>query len=139
MNNINFSVVEAGPFSSLMSMSKVPIPGKYFLKDRLGLTGMEVSLNQLPQGGSIPFYHTHRENEELYLFIGGRGQFQVDGQIIDVKEGTTVRVAPEGERTLRNNGTGDLSFIVIQVQAGSLRQWVETDGVILDKPVTWQE
>ncbi|WP_248929594.1 cupin domain-containing protein [Paenibacillus hamazuiensis] len=139
MNGNNFSVVEAGSFSGLLSMSKDPIPGKYFLKDRLGLTGMEVSLNQLPEGGSIPFYHTHRENEELYLFIGGHGQFQVDGQIFDVKEGTTVRVSPEGERTLRNNGTGDLFFIVIQVQAGSLRQWVGTDGVILDKPVTWQE
>nr|WP_199617723.1 cupin domain-containing protein [Paenibacillus alkalitolerans] len=139
MNGTHFSVVEAGPFNSLLTMSKDPVPGKYFLKDRLGLTGMEVSLNQLPEGGSIPFYHTHGENEELYLFIGGRGQFQVDGQIFDVKEGMAIRVSPEGERTLRNNGTGDLYFIVIQVQAGSLRQWVETDGVILDKPVAWQE
>jgi mannose-6-phosphate isomerase-like protein (cupin superfamily) len=139
MNGDHFSVVEAGSLSGLLNTSKDPIPGKYFLKDRLGLTGMEVSLNQLPEGDSIPFYHTHRENEELYLFIGGQGQFQVDGQIFDVKEGTAIRVSPEGERTLRNNGTGDLYFIVIQVQAGSLRQWVQTDGVILDKPVTWQE
>lgn len=139
MNGNHFSVVEAGPFSSLLSMSKDPIPGKYFLKDRLGLTGMEVSLNQLPEGGSIPFYHTHHENEELYLFIGGRGQFQVDGQIFDVEEGTAISVSPEGERTLRNNGTGDLYFIVIQAQAGSLRQWVESDGTILNKPVAWGE
>ncbi|MET3699589.1 hypothetical protein SAMN05877753_11261 [Bacillus oleivorans] len=139
MNGTNFSVVETGSFSSLLSTTKDPIPGKYFLKDRLGLTGMEVSLNQLPEGGSIPFYHTHRENEELYLFIGGRGQFQVDGQVFDVTEGTAVRVSPKGERTLRNNGTSDLYFIVIQVQAGSLCQWVETDGVIIDKHVTWQE
>ncbi|WP_276356123.1 cupin domain-containing protein [Cohnella caldifontis] len=139
MNGANFSVVEAGPFSGLLTLSKDPMPGKYFLKDRLGLTGMEVSLNQLPEGGSIPFYHAHRENEELYLFIGGRGQLQVDGRIIDVKEGTAIRVSPEGERALRNNGTGDLYFIVIQVQSGSLRQWVESDGVIIDKPVTWQE
>ncbi|MBB3128722.1 mannose-6-phosphate isomerase-like protein (cupin superfamily) [Paenibacillus rhizosphaerae] len=138
MNGNHFSVLESGPISNLLSMSKDPIPGKLFLKDKLGLTGMEVSLNQLPEGGSVPFYHTHRENEELYLFIGGQGQFQVDGQIVDVKEGTAIRVSPEGERTLRNNGTGDLNFIVIQVQAGSLRQWVQTDGVILDKPVTWQ-
>jgi mannose-6-phosphate isomerase-like protein (cupin superfamily) len=137
MKGTNFSVVEAGSISGLLSTTKDPIPGKYFLKERLGLTGMEVSLNQLPVGGSIPFYHTHRENEELYIFIGGRGQFQVDGQIFDVKEGTTVRVAPEGERTLRNNGTGDLYFIVIQVRSDSLRQWVETDGVILDRPVSW--
>lgn len=139
MNGTHFSVVEAGPYNELVHMSKDPIPGKLFLKERLGLTGMEVSLNQLPEGGSIPFYHTHRENEELYLFISGHGQFQVDGQIIDIQAGTTIRVSPEGERTLRNNDTEDLVFIVVQVQAGSLNQWVETDGIILDKPVTWQE
>ena len=139
MNGTHFSVVEAGPFNNLLNMSKDPIPGKLFLKDKLGLTGMEVSLNQLPEGGSVPFYHAHRENEELYLFISGRGQFSVDGQIFEVKEGTTIRVAPEGERTLRNNGAGDLLFIVIQVQAGSLRQWVETDAIIPDKQVTWPE
>lgn len=139
MQGMNFSVAEAGPYSSLLNTSKDPIPGKYFLKDRLGLTGMEVSMNQLPPGGSVPFYHSHRENEELFLFIGGRGQFQVDGQIFDVREGTTVRVAPEGVRTLRNNSAGDLYFIVVQARAGSLRQWVREDGVVLDKPVTWQE
>jgi mannose-6-phosphate isomerase-like protein (cupin superfamily) len=139
MNGTNFSVVDAGSFGGLLSVTEGPSAGKYFLKDRLGLTGMEVSLNQLPEGAAVPFYHTHRENEELYVFIGGCGQFQVDGQIIEVKEGTTVRVGPEGERTLRNNGTGDLYFIVIQVQADSLRQWVMTDGIILDKPVTWPE
>jgi mannose-6-phosphate isomerase-like protein (cupin superfamily) len=139
MNGTNFSVAEAGSFGGILSVTEGPAAGKYFLKDRLGLTGMEVSLNQLPEGAAVPFYHTHRENEELYLFIGGCGQFQVDGQIIEVKEGTTVRVGPEGERTLRNNGSGDLFFIVIQVKADSLRQWVMTDGVILDKPVTWPE
>ncbi len=139
MNGTNFSVVEAGSFGGLLNVTEGPSAGKYFLKDRLGLTGMEVSLNQLPEGGAVPFYHTHRENEELFLFISGCGQFQVDGQIFEVKEGTAIRVGPEGERTLRNNGTGDLYFIVIQVKADSLRQWVETDGVILDKPVTWPE
>ena len=135
---MNFSVVEAGNLSHLLSTSKDPIPGKLFLKDKLGLTGMEVSMNQMPVGESIPFIHTHRENEELYIFIGGSGQFQVDGQIIDVKEGTVVRVSPEGERTLRNTGDGDLYFIVIQAKEDSLRQWVVTDANVLDRPVTWE-
>jgi mannose-6-phosphate isomerase-like protein (cupin superfamily) len=63
----------------------------------------------------------------------------VDGHIFEVKEGTAVRVGPEGERTLRNNGAGNLYFICVQVQADSLCQWVESGGVILDKPVTWPE
>jgi hypothetical protein len=50
MNGNHFSVVEAGPFNSLLNTSKDPAPGKYFLKNRLELTGMEVSLNQLPEG-----------------------------------------------------------------------------------------
>lgn len=139
MNETNFSVVEAGSFSGILSVTEGPSAGKFFLKDKLGLTSMEVSLNQLPAGASVPFYHTHRENEELYIFIGGQGQFQVDGQTMEVKEGTAVRVGPEGERTIRNNGTGDLYFIVIQARADSLRQWVMTDGVILDKSVNWPE
>lgn len=139
MNGTNFSVVEAGSFSGILSVTEGPSAGKFFLKDKLGLTSMEVSLNQLPAGASVPFYHTHRENEELYIFIGGQGQFQVDGQTMEVKEGTAVRVGPEGERTIRNNGTGDLYFIVIQARADSLRQWVMTDGVILDKSVNWPE
>ena len=42
---------------------KVPTtPGKCFLKERMNLTSMEVSLNILGSGKSIPFYHNHRSN-----------------------------------------------------------------------------
>ncbi|MBO7744498.1 cupin domain-containing protein [Paenibacillus sp. MWE-103] len=136
MTGTNFTVMHAGAFEGLLNVPEGP-PGKYYLKDRLGLTGMEVSLNQLPQGGAVPFYHRHRDNEELYLFIGGRGQFQVDGHIFEVTEGTAIRVGPDGERALRNIGTGDLLFIVVQVQANSLRRWERTDAVIPDRPVDW--
>lgn len=136
MDGTNFTVMHAGPFNGLLLVPEGP-PGKCYLKDRLGLTGMEVSLNQLPEGGAVPFYHKHRENEELYLFIGGRGQFQVDGRLFEVEEGTAVRVGPDGERALRNIGTGDLMFIVVQVQANSLRQWERADAIIPEKPVDW--
>ena len=68
---------------------KVPTTqGKCFLKETMNLTGMEVSLNVLAPGEGIPFYHKHRENEELYIFIKGKGQFQVDGEVFDVVEGS---------------------------------------------------
>lgn len=136
MNGTNFTVMNAGPFDGLLQAPEGP-PGKCYLKDRLGLTGMEVSLNQLPSGGAVPFYHKHRENEELYVFTGGRGQFQVDGRIFEVREGTAVRVGPEGERALRNIGTEDLYFIVVQVQANSLKQWEMADAILSDNPVDW--
>ena len=33
----------------------------------LGLTGAEVSFNNLPAGVSVPFVHSHKENEEIYM------------------------------------------------------------------------
>jgi len=138
MNNVNFTVAEAGPFKDLISTSQDPVPGKLYLKSKLGLTGMEVSLNQLPTGGSVPFYHSHRENEELYLFVSGRGEFQVDGRILEIKEGTCIRVAPEGVRTHRNTGSEAMVFVCIQVKAESIQHWVESDAVVPDEPVMWE-
>src|SRR4026208_2009447 len=88
--------------------------GKLFLKDRLKLTGMEVSFGVLRPGRGTPFLHSHRQNEELYVFLHGRGQMIVDGEVIEVREGTALRVAVGGVRAWRNNSGEDLHYIVIQ-------------------------
>lgn len=85
----------------------------------------------------MPFYHQHQENEEVYIFIQGKGQMQVDGEIIDVQEGSVVRIAPNGLRTWRNNSTEPLLYIVAQMRANSLRQYGFGDGVVPEKVVTW--
>ncbi len=68
----------------------VPLParGKLFLRKLLESAGLEMSLNVVPPGKSIPFLHRHRENEEVYVVVGGQGQFLVDGECIDVAEGS---------------------------------------------------
>lgn len=113
--------------------------GKCFLKEKLNLTGMEVSLNVLTPGEGIPFYHGHKENEELYIFINGKGQFQVDGDIFDVEEGSVIRVAPDGVRAYRNNSEKDLVFIVVQAKAGVLSGETISDGFGSPGPVDWQQ
>lgn len=134
----NYSVNHAGAFSNFGNVTEGVLKGKIFLKDFLKLTSMEVSLNNLPPKAEIPFYHKHQENEELYIFLKGHGQFQVDGNDLDVFEGTSVRIAPDGVRALRNTSASeDLYFIVIQAKENSLTQWVESDGVILEQPVEW--
>lgn len=116
------------------------IKGKRFLHGVLGLTGCEISFNKLPPGGGMPFYHTHRENEEVYLFIGGEGEFQVDGEVFKVTEGSVVRVAPQAERCWRNRSGGDLIYIDIQCKAGSFEGGgTIEDGVAVDKDVQWGE
>ena len=53
----------------------------------------------------MPFLHSHRENEELYLFLGGEGEMVVDGEVIPVKEGSAVRVKPAASRAWRRSST----------------------------------
>ena len=129
----NYSVAHAGEWKNLTHYTfKHPliatVPGKLFLKEPLRLTGMEVSLGVVPAGGGTPFLHAHRQNEELYIFVKGQGQFVVDGEVLDVREGTVLRVASAGARAWRNNSTEDLYYLVIQAKTGTLASGTITDG-----------
>ena len=139
----NYTVLESGALKDWVNNSvELPglgkVPGKLFLKDLMGFTSCEMSINAMTPGGAMPFHHTHKENEEIYVFIHGRGQVQIDGETMNVREGSIVRVSPDGVRTWRNNGRDTLVYIVIQMRDKSLRQYGLTDGVVVpDKPVVW--
>ena len=49
------------------------VTDKLFEKEKLGLTGMEISINNLVANEGNPFVHTHQQNEELYIVIKGSG------------------------------------------------------------------
>lgn len=112
--------------------------GKVFLNQILGLTSSEISINKLPPRTSMPFYHTHRLNEEIYLFLKGEGEFQIDGKVLPISEGTVVRVSQEGERCWRNTSeTEDLYYVVVQARAGTYEGHTVADGVGVQKRVSW--
>lgn len=140
----NFAIVDLGEFEDLNQFVfeapeiKLKREGKVFLKDLLNLTGAEISFNKLTAHESVPFYHKHQENEEIYLFLRGTGEFQVDGKIFPVQEGSIVRVDPAGERCYRNCGETDLYVVVIQVKAGSYQGRTIQDGVAVRKRVSWE-
>lgn len=113
------------------------VPGKVFLGQALGLTGMEVSLGALPPGASMPFLHAHKQNEELYVVLEGTGEMQVNGTVIPLRPGSAVRIAPEGVRCWRATGQVPLAYLVIQAKADSLEQATGSDGILPDQPVVW--
>ena len=43
--------------------------GKVFTKDILGTTSCDISFGSLAPGQAVPFYHDHKENEEVYIEI----------------------------------------------------------------------
>lgn len=104
--------------------------GKAFVKDILGTTSVELSFGTLAPGTSVPFFHHHKQNEEVYVVLSGEGVFILDGKEEPVASGSIVRVAPEVSRNTKCTGNVPLVYICIQGKAGSLEQYTMTDGVV---------
>lgn len=139
----NFTCFHAGPAESWMQYELEPpaVPmrakGKLFLKELLGSTGMEISLNAVQPGKSIPFLHRHRLNDEIYVVVEGKGQFLVDGECIDVAEGSVVRMTPSAARAWRNNSDAPFCFLCIQHRAASEIEGGTIDGERVEGSPAW--
>lgn len=138
----NFTAADFGKFSDLggyqLPLSpEVVIPGKVFGGATVNAIGGEFSFQVFEPGQESGFYHTHKQHEELYFFLSGTGEYQVDGQTFAVGEGSVVRVAPAGKRTVRNNGTEPLVMLCVQYRGTAFTGEDADDGVILADPVRW--
>ncbi|MFY9855117.1 MAG: cupin domain-containing protein [Terracidiphilus sp.] len=120
--------------SSIGEISKI---GRVTLHEELGLTGSEVSINNLPAGVSVPFVHAHKQNEELYIVLKGKGQFYIDGEEFAVVEGDVLRLDSVAARCVKADADSSLSYICIQTQTGSLKGFTETDGVPVEAKPSW--
>lgn len=117
--------------------SGVEIPGKVFGGQAVGATGGEFSFQVFAPGQETGFLHTHKNHEELYFFLAGKGEFQVDDKVFPIEEGSVVRVAPNGKRSVRNNGDEYLVMLCVQYRCGTFTAEDATDGNILSEPVKW--
>lgn len=138
----NFSAARVGKLNELGEFllelgPDVKIPGKVFGGAALQATGAEFSFQSFAPGTETGFLHTHKTHEELYFFLRGKGEFQVDGKVFPVAEGSIVRVAPGGKRSVRNNGDEPLVMLCVQYRGGTFTSDDAADGVILNEPVAW--
>ncbi len=129
LNELDDYVLELGP--------EVKIPGKVFGGAALGATGGEFSFQVFQPGTESGFLHTHKNHEELYFFLSGKGEFQVDGEVFPIAEGSVVRVNPAGRRSVRNNGTTPLVMLCVQYRGNTFTSEDAADGVILNEEVKW--
>ena len=106
--------------------------GKQFVKDTTGATSCEISFGTLPTGEAVPFFHSHKANEENYIVLSGAGKFQVDDQVFDVAEGSVVRVATNCDRNIKCTSKEPLCYICIQAKEGSLGGYTMTDAEITE-------
>ncbi len=99
------------------------------LHDKLALTGAEVSVNHLPAGGCVPFVHSHKDNEEIYGILEGRGKAVIDGETVELAAGDWLRLSPSAKRQFFAAEDSPIGFICIQVKENSLGAYTMEDGI----------
>ena len=104
--------------------------GRVELHEKLALTGAEISINRLPAGAGVPFVHSHKNNEEIYGVISGKGKAVIDGEEVALAEGDWLRVAPKAKRQFSAAADSGITFVCIQVKENSLGGFAADDAVV---------
>ena len=107
--------------------------GKQFFKDATGATSCEISFGTLPTGAEVPFFHSHKANEENYIILSGSGTLQVNHEVFDIAEGSVIRVATNCDRNLKCTSADPMTYICVQAVEGSLGGYTMTDAVVTER------
>jgi quercetin dioxygenase-like cupin family protein len=78
----------------------------HFVRDDLDATRFGLSLQRLKPNQRMPFGHNHKEQEEVYVVVGGSGRLKLDDEVIEVARWDAVRIAPEVMRALEAGPDG---------------------------------
>jgi len=142
--NAFYTAVNLGDLDDIMDYSLVHpvnkrlIEGKVFLKDPTNATGTEISFNSLAPHSEQPYFHIHRKNEETYIIIKGFGFFQVDEDCFEIKEGSVIRVAPQGKRGISNSSDETMIYMCVQSKENSLEEYTTKDGERIPYEPKWR-
>jgi mannose-6-phosphate isomerase-like protein (cupin superfamily) len=132
--NNDYTAVNIGGIDEVKSYSLIhpvsgrEIKGKVFLKEPTTATGTEISFTSLPPKTELGYFHIHNKDEETYIIIKGYGYYQVNEDCFPIKEGSVIRVAPEGVRSLCNTSDQEMVYICIQSKLNSLEEHTTDDG-----------
>lgn len=77
-------------------------------------------------GGKGSYGHRHKTTEEIYFVASGTLQFKIEDEVMDLGEGTVVRMAPQVTRSVWNEGPDDAVLIMCSVRTDDPGADVET-------------
>ena len=85
---------------------------RYIVKDNTELNNLVVSSTRL-NARKTTSGHRHAGQEEVYIFVRGNGQIELDHIIIDVKAGDTILIQDNVFHKVHNTGDFILEFICV--------------------------
>ena len=85
---------------------------RYIVKDNTSLNNLVVSSTMLAANKSTTG-HRHAGQEEVYMFVSGSGQMELDHEIFNVTAGDTVLIHDNVFHKVHNNTDFGLKFICV--------------------------
>jgi len=85
-------------------------------REPLGLERSGVSYLRLAPGFRLPFGHSHREQEEVYVLVEGSARAKVGDDVVDLRQWDLLRVPKETVRSFEAGPEGAV-FIAIGAPA----------------------
>jgi quercetin dioxygenase-like cupin family protein len=86
----------------------------------LGAEAFGFNVVDIEAGGEIPAHdHAGDNQEEVFIILDGQGTIVTDGEEHDAPAGTFCRLAPEVNRTIRNQSDGTVRALLIGVPVDS--------------------
>jgi quercetin dioxygenase-like cupin family protein len=83
-----------------------------FMRVDLGCENCGVTYLRLAPGFRIPFGHTHKVQEEVYVLVSGGARIKLDDDVHELEPWTAVRMAKEVMRSIEAGPDG-AEFVLI--------------------------
>ena len=78
----------------------------------LGLENSGLSYLRVAAGFRLPFGHKHKNQEEIYVLVGGAARMKIEDEVKDLKPWDAVRVHKDTMRSMEAGGEG-AEFLIV--------------------------
>ena len=112
------------------------------LANDLGLEAVGISLSLMPPGMGYPYFHAHKEQEEVFICLKGTGTILVEDEEISMKAGDFLRISADVARAVGNKTSEPCTFLILGAlptgKFQSDKPFVISDGIeIKDRTCDW--
>lgn len=113
------------------------------LSQDLGLEAVGISISQMPPGMGYPYFHAHKEQEEVFICLKGTGTIMVGDEEVAMKAGDFLRISPDVARAVGNKTSESCTFLILGALppgkfADDKKMFLISDGIeIKDRTCDW--
>ena len=113
--------------------------GRRVVDHEMHMQYIGLTVNALVAGEGAGYWHKHSQVEELYIFLGGKGQMGLNDDVVEVTAGSIVRVSPETWITWRcdPNSAEELRWMCVRAGGTELPEFPNDAVRDLERPMPW--